>query len=155
MFAAVFAHQEAWRLYAFGKVQPALQCHVEDILQDFYIKCFLNWQQIPPEKTTHYLYSMLQNEIRAFFRKRKPTAEIRPHLIDRSHQTDLADASFLELVQATLDPLKQVLRESDFEIIWHRAYGYSTAEIAELMSISPGAVDSRIHRIRKKLRLLF
>lgn len=62
-------------------------------------------------------------------------------------ETPYEDAAFLELAQ-----LIDLLPEPDRTIVTAHAQGYSYAEIAQITSLSVGAVGMRLSRALRKLR---
>jgi RNA polymerase sigma factor (sigma-70 family) len=44
------------------------------------------------------------------------------------------------------------LKSSDAQLLWLKAHGFSSREIADLLHITSNAVDVRLHRLRLKLK---
>ncbi len=73
------------------------------------------------------------------------------YFVDMSYQPDdvLLDGELREVMEQAISDLPDGLR---LVFIWRELEGLSTAETAEVMDISEGAVKVRLHRARLKLR---
>jgi RNA polymerase sigma-70 factor (ECF subfamily) len=136
---------------------------VEDIVQDVFLKFYLNMHRIhPPDNLRPYLFRIARNacydELRRYGRDAGESlddepVEIRVSFIS-SHQQpkpdDLTHWMLLGMeVRTALDLLPEVQRQT---LVLYCEEGMSYAEIAEVMEVSIGTVKSRLHHAKKGLR---
>lgn len=102
-----------------------------------------------------WLYKIAQNEILLFYRKNK-TSQI--YLIDSNFLAEIGNETQFELrdnytlIKKAFDNLSDI----EMEMIEMKYFdGYSHEQIAEIMDISLSSSKTKIHRIIKKLQLIF
>lgn len=82
---------------------------------------------------------------------------------ERQREEAVDPACLAELAAETGDPLLEALREALFRLddnyreplVMQVILGYSTDEIAQALEMSSGAVLTRLHRAREKLKTMF
>jgi RNA polymerase sigma-70 factor, ECF subfamily len=131
----------------------------DDLSQEVFLKAYL---ALPKFKFRSefgtWLYRISVNHVRDFLRKRKRLNEVSLEtvgelpVLDDSEETrerekiELARKALLHRALETLTPkFRTVLTLRDIE-------GLSYEEIARILRVSPGTLDSRLHRARKSLR---
>ena len=123
----------------------------EDVTQDVFVRLITSSPKLEAGSEKAWLLKVAVNRCRDLWRsswmKRvvlgSPALELTPdpeHVDDRLMRQDLLQA---------VHSLAPVLRET---VLLFYYQGYSTAEIAEMLSLPEGTVSSRLNRARKKLQ---
>ena len=120
---------------------------VDDVVQTAWMRVvenFSKFHEIPREKRGGYLVIIVKNESLSLLRNRK-----REILTDEAQSEEVTDepndaTPIIDLIHAMPEIYRAVL---ELRFVEER----STKEIAELLKLSEGAVDMRIHRGRKLL----
>jgi len=146
-FVAVY-HQDMYRYAAWLSRDRAV---AEDVVQESLLRAWKSLDALrdaPAAK--HWLLTIVRREnARYFERRRLETVDV--DNLTPSQEALLADQPDHELddVRAAIYRLDDDYREP---LVLQVLMGYSTNEIAELMGLKQGAVLTRLHRARLKLR---
>ncbi len=125
----------------------------EDVVQEALLRAWKSLDALRDEAAAkQWLLTIVRREnARYFERKRLETVDI----------DNLSAAQTAELAEQS-DPRVDDMREAIFQLdddyreplVLQALLGYSTSEIAELMELKQGAVLTRLHRARHKLKEL-
>lgn len=112
---------------------------------------------VPEHHTTFGLYAKIciHRKIVDFFRKKKrpvPDCSIDKLCINPSIDAKLASA---ERFDSLMSESKTILSEFEYKVFGYHVYGYTTARISEILSVTAKAVDNAKNRIFRKLRKHF
>jgi len=135
-----------------------------DAAQDIFIKIYYGLHQFKPNaKFSTWLYRIMVNHCLNEIRARKRRSWLSKFTKDRDDfvepplpedETPVGEMEMLErkaAVEAAISALDEKLRTA---VILHKYQGLSYKEIADVQKISLSAVESRIHRAKKKLAIL-
>ncbi len=136
-------------LYRYGYWLCRDRFVAEDLVQETFTRAWKSWDKLRDDTAAKsWLYTILRNEhVRLFQRKRLD--------IDENQELDeLADHSTGSLVQELeiRDALRALAPGYREPLLLQILGGYSCAEIAGIMSLSEGAVMTRLTRARIALR---
>jgi RNA polymerase sigma-70 factor (ECF subfamily) len=128
----------------------------EDLAQDAFVKAYRAIERLPADANQRaWLYRIATNTALDCLRRRRLIAWL-PLFERDSHpatHTSFAEASLEAVaVQRTLGRLSPRYR---VPLVLYACQGLSTAEIARVLKISPGAVKTRLFRAREKFRRLY
>ncbi len=148
--------------YIAATILPDRDTYVEECVNDVYMKLWTHGAQYDEEQASFktYLKAITRNTALNYRKKLGRLEEV--------EHTDDADTLLEEYIDYSQNPeqavivreeivvLNQIIRslkKKDREIILRRFYYLqSTSQIAEAMELSETAVDSRISRLRKKMK---
>jgi RNA polymerase sigma-70 factor, ECF subfamily len=141
-------HQDMYRYAAWLSRDPAI---AEDVVQEAMLRAWKSLDGLREEDAAkQWVLTIVRREnARYFERKRLETVDIdnltpsQSAMLAQSSDTDLDD------VREAIYKLDDDYREP---LVLQVLMGHSTKEIAEMMDIKPGAVLTRLHRARIKLR---
>ncbi|MCL7455349.1 MAG: RNA polymerase sigma factor [Anaerolineae bacterium] len=128
----------------------------EDLAQDTFVKAYKALTRLPKDANARaWLYRISTNTALDWLRRRRLIAWL--PLFERDNhpaaQTSFTEASLESVaVQRTLARLSARYR---VPLVLYACQGLSTQEIAEVLSISRGAVKTRLFRAREKFRQLY
>jgi len=131
----------------------------DDLAQEVFIKAYLSLPRFQAKSEFGtWLYRVAVNHIKDFLRKNR----------ERLKEIPLQEAGDRVLASSDLGPEEQRLQEGRREIVQaalarlpekYRVIltlrdmdGFSYEDISRILKLSPGTVDSRLHRARRKLR---
>ncbi len=123
----------------------------EEVAQEALLRAWKSLDSLRDDAAAkHWLLTIVRREnARYFERKRLETVAI-------DSLTPAQSAMLAESDQSELDDLREAIYKLDDEyrepLVLQVLMGHSTKEIAELMGIKPGAVLTRLHRARLKLK---
>jgi RNA polymerase sigma-70 factor (ECF subfamily) len=137
-----------YRYAAWLSRDPAI---AEDVVQEAMLRAWKSLDALrEDEAAKQWVLTIVRREnARYFERKRLETVDIdnltasQSAMVAESSETDLDD------MQEAIYRLEDDYREP---LVLQVLMGHSTQEIAELMDIKPGAVLTRLHRARNKLK---
>ncbi len=141
-------HQDMYRFAAWLSRDTAV---AEDVVQEALLRAWKSLDSLRDDAAAkHWLLTIVRREnARYFERRRLETVDI-----------DNLTASQAALIAETPDGKIDDLREAIFRLedgyreplVLQVLMGYSTDEIAEMMGLKQGAVLTRLHRARHKLK---
>jgi RNA polymerase sigma-70 factor (ECF subfamily) len=141
-------HQDMYRYAAWLSRDKAV---AEDVVQESLLRAWKSLDALRDAAAAkHWLLTIVRREnARYFERRRLETVDVDD--LTPSQEALLADQPDHELddVRAAIYRLEDDYREP---LVLQVLMGYSTNEIAELMGLKQGAVLTRLHRARLKLR---
>ena len=127
-------------------------CHdrfaAEDLVQETFARAWKSWQELRDTGSVkHWLIAILRNEsARVHARKQIPIADEDVYELEIPEMPKMADD--LD-VRRRLDLLPRTYREP---LLLQVLGGFSCAEIASMLTISEGAVMTRLTRARQAMR---
>jgi RNA polymerase sigma-70 factor (ECF subfamily) len=135
---------------------------VEECINDVYLKIWTHGAKYDYEKASFktYLKAITRNTALNYLRKMKRLEELEGMDESDTLQSEYIDyrqnleqkVIYQEEVQV-LNKILLAMRKKDRELVLRRFYYLqSTKQIAEAMSMSENAVDSKLSRLRKKIR---
>jgi RNA polymerase sigma-70 factor (ECF subfamily) len=141
-------HRDMYRYAAWLCRDPAI---AEDVVQEALLRAWKSLDGLRDDAAAkQWVLTIVRREnARYFERKRLETVDI-------DNLTGSQAAMLAESSDSNLDDVRQAIYrlEDDYRepLVLQVLMGHSTKEIAELMDIRPGAVLTRLHRARNKLR---
>ena len=144
-------HKDMYRYAAWLSRDPGI---AEDVCQEALLRAWKSLDALRDDAAAkQWVLTIVRREnARWFERKRLETVDVdnltpaQSAMVAEGHDTDTDD------MRAALYALDDDYREP---LVLQVLLGHSTNEIAELMGIKPGAVLTRLHRARHKLREQF
>lgn len=123
----------------------------DDVIQDTFVQAFLHINRFRGgSSVATWLHRITVNEVLQRLRRQRRSEEKLHALPARSDVPDPADRTDLRLdldaALARLDPNERAL------LLLRGQQGLSYAEIADVLSLAPGTVASRLNRARARLR---
>ena len=141
-------HQDMYRYAAWLSRDTAI---AEDVVQEALLRAWKSLDNLRDESSAkQWLLTIVRREnARYFERKRLETVDI-------DNLTATQAALLAEEDNAELDDMRQAIYELDDEyrepLVLQVLMGYTTNEIAEQMGLKQGAVLTRLHRARARLK---
>ena len=132
----------------------------DDLAQEAFIKAYYALPRFQSRSGFGtWLYRIAINHVRDYLRKKSRMIQISIENIKESSILQ-EDKTMKEEKESTEEQRKQLVHQSIRSLpVKHQAIlslrdiqGFSYEEISKILKISPGTVDSRIHRARKMLR---
>jgi RNA polymerase sigma-70 factor (ECF subfamily) len=135
---------------------------VDDIVQQTVLKAFVHVDQFRYDSQFNtWLRAIAMNEIRQFHRERQrhaivqPSAEGEPFQVPDGHESAQAAFERKESAQALRRAITRLPQSYQAVIELRYLCGLSVAETARRLSVGIGAVKTRLHRARRRLRVAF
>ena len=141
-------HRDMYRYAAWLSRDPTI---AEDVVQEAMLRAWKSLDALrEDEAAKQWVLTIVRREnARYFERKRLETVDI-------DNLTPSQSAMVAESSDTDLDDVRQAIYrlEDDYRepLVLQVLMGHSTKEIAEMMDIKPGAVLTRLHRARIKLK---
>ena len=141
-------HRDMYRYAVWLSRDPAI---AEDVVQEAMLRAWKSLDALrEDEAAKQWVLTIVRREnARYFERKRLETVDI-------DNLTPSQSAMLAESSDTDLDDVREAIYKLDDDyrepLVLQVLMGHSTKEIAELMDIKPGAVLTRLHRARIKLR---
>jgi RNA polymerase sigma-70 factor (ECF subfamily) len=141
-------HRDIYRYAAWLSRDPAI---AEDVVQEAMLRAWKSLDALrEDEAAKQWVLTIVRREnARYFERKRLETVDI-------DNLTPSQSAMLAESSDTDLDDVREAIYKLDDDyrepLVLQVLMGHSTKEIAEMMDIKPGAVLTRLHRARIKLR---
>jgi len=132
----------------------------DDLAQEVFIKAFSGLPKFRGgSRFGTWLYQIAVNHTKDFLRKRPPLKQV-PYDEPMAGSPILEDETRTREADAEREKKKRIVREAiaglplkcRLILSLRDIQGYSYKEISRMLNISPGTVDSRIHRARKRLK---
>ncbi len=151
MTVDVFYRYLMWRYFL-------TEWDTQDLLSDFYLKCWKWLKSYNPEyKFETYVWSILKNHAKDFFKKKK-SIQLKDEHLDRESLIMQWEGEILNDLQKEYDydiihNSMQSLDESSYEVIYMRYIDeMSYEEISQFLWMSQDAVRQRLSRALKKIK---
>lgn len=141
-------HRDMYRYAAWLSRDPTI---AEDVVQEALLRAWRSLDALREEEAAkQWVLTIVRREnARYFERKRLETVDI-------DNLTASQAGMLAETADTDLDDVREAIYrlEDDYRepLVLQVLMGHSTKEIAELMGIKPGAVLTRLHRARSKLK---
>jgi len=144
-------HSDMYRFAVWLSRDPAV---AEDVVQEAMLRAWKSLDALRDDSAAkQWLLTIVRREnARYFERKRLETVDIDDLTASQAAMLAETDDSELDEVRRAIFRLEDDYREP---LVLQVLMGYSTEEIADLMEIRQGAVLTRLHRARNKLRDVF
>lgn len=144
------------RLYQFSKSILKIENEIDDILQEVFVKIWLNRQKIGNAETFNaYIFTVTKNELLNLIRKRLRDQTFRDQLFLRSVAEEYQPENQLEFeeIKAGIDQIVAKLPEKRRQIfILSRTDGLSNKEISQKLNISEKTVEDHITHAIKQIK---
>ncbi len=144
----VVFHQDMYRYAAWLCRDKAI---AEDVVQEALLRAWKSLDALRDDAAAkHWLLTIVRRENARYFERR------RLETVDIDNLTASQSAMLAEAPNEELRDLRDAIYELDSDyrepLVLQVIMGYSTNEIAELMGLKQGAVLTRLHRARIKLK---
>ncbi|MFV0378379.1 MAG: RNA polymerase sigma-70 factor [Mangrovibacterium sp.] len=144
------------KLYAFAKSFLKVEDNINDILQDVFVKLWMNREKINRVDTFNsYLFTIAKNTIVSYFRDktRDLQFETRIKAVLAENQLELHDELEYKELKSNIDAIIDQLPEKRKQIfILSREDGLSNNEISEKLGISVKTVEDHMTHALKFIR---
>jgi RNA polymerase sigma-70 factor (ECF subfamily) len=144
------------RLHHFSKSILKIEYEIDDILQDVFVKIWLNRQKIGNAETFNsYIFTITKNEVLNLIRKNLKDRTFRDELFLHSVAEEYQLQSEFEFdeIKATIDKIVSNLPEKRRQVfVLSRTEGLSNKEIAQQLNISEKTVEDHITHAIKYLK---
>ena len=142
------------RLYRFSKSILKMEDQIDDLLQEVFVKIWLNRHKIDrPETFNAFIFTITKNEVLNLIRSKLKEKSFRDALYLKSVAVEYLPVQQLEFeeVKSGIDRIVATLPERRQQIfLLSRMEGCSNKEIAKMLHISEKTVEDHIsHAIRK------
>ncbi len=142
------------RLHRFSKSILKIENDIDDILQEVFVKIWLNRQKIDKTETFNaFIFTITKNEVLNFIRSKLRDQSFKNELFLRSVAEEYQTQNHVEFneIKATIDKIVTKLPEKRLQIFHlSRTEGQSNKEIAKQLNISEKTVEDHItHAIRQ------
>ncbi len=141
-------HRDMYRYAAWLSRDPTI---AEDVVQEALLRAWKSLDALREEEAAkQWVLTIVRREnARYFERKRLETVDI-------DNLTQSQSAMLAESSDTDVDDVREAIYRLDDDyrepLVLQVLMGHSTKEIAEMMDIKPGAVLTRLHRARIKLK---
>jgi len=141
-------HRDMYRYAAWLSRDPSI---AEDVVQEAMLRAWKSLDSLREEDAAkQWVLTIVRREnARYFERKRLETVDI-------DNLTPSQSAMLAESTNTDLDDVREAIYKLDDDyrepLVLQVLMGHSTKEIAEMMNLKPGAVLTRLHRARIKLK---
>ena len=141
-------HQDMYRYAAWLSRDPAI---AQDVVQEALLRAWKSLDKLRDEGSAkQWLLTIVRRENARFFeRKRLETVDIDDLTPAQEALLGVAENNELDDMRTAIYELEDDYREP---LVLQVLMGYSTNEIAEQMGLKQGAVLTRLHRARARLR---
>ena len=144
-------HKDMYRYAAWLSRDPAI---AEDVVQEALLRAWKSLDALRDDAAVrHWLFTIVRRENARHFEKR------RLETVDIDELTPSQSAMLAATDDADLDEVRMAIFRLDDEyrepLVLQVLLGHSTGEIAELMNLRQGAVLTRLHRARIRLKQIF
>ena len=144
------------RLYHFSKSILKIETDIDDILQEVFVKIWLNRQKISNAATFNaYIFTITKNEVLNLIRSKLKDNAFRDKLYLKSIAIEYQDQNQLEIdeIKTGIDHIVEGLPEKRQHIfILSRTEGLSNKEIAQQLNISEKTVEDHITHAIKHIK---
>lgn len=120
----------------------------KDVVQSAFEKLWINREQVQPEKSKSYLFTIAYNQMIDHIRKQK-----RISLKDEFAESALGSGSIHHNAKRILDEALSKLSELQRSLVMLKDYeGYNYAEIGQITNLNESQVKVYLHRARLQLK---
>ena len=144
------------RLYHFSKSILKIENEIDDILQEVFVKIWLNRQKINNAETFNaYIFTITKNEVLNLIRNKLKDQAFRDELFIHSVAEEYQQQSRLEFeeIKAAIDQIVVNLPEKRRQVfVLSRTEGLSNKEITQQLNISEKTVEDHITHAIKQLK---
>ncbi len=144
------------RLYQFSRSILKIENEIDDILQEVFVKIWLNRQKIGNAETFNaYIFTITKNEVLNLIRKRLRDQTFRDQLFLRSvaEEYQLENQLEFEEIKTRIDQIVVKLPKKRQQIfILSRTNGLSNKEISDQLNISEKTVEDHITHAIKQIK---
>jgi RNA polymerase sigma-70 factor (ECF subfamily) len=120
----------------------------KDVVQSAFEKLWINREQVQPEKSKSYLFTIAYNQMIDHIRKQK-----RISLKDEFGESALSSGSINHNAKRILDEALSKLSELQRSLVMLKDYeGYNYAEIGQITNLNESQVKVYLHRARLQLK---
>lgn len=144
------------RLYHFCKGLIKLEHEIDDILQDVFLKIWLNRSKITsPDTFSAYIFTITKNNVISFIRIHEKEIKLKAGLQDNQILHDFESESkieYKELEQRVNNLLEQLPDTSKTVYDYSRKQGLSNKEISDKLGVSVKTVEYHITKTLKYLK---
>lgn len=144
------------RLHHFSKSILKIEYEIDDILQEVFVKIWLNRQKIGNAETFNsYIFTITKNEVLNLIRKNIKDQTFRDELFLHSVAEEYQPQSECEFdeIKATIEKIVSNLPEKRRQVfVLSRTEGLSNKEIAQQLNISEKTVEDHITHAIKYLK---
>jgi RNA polymerase sigma-70 factor (family 1) len=142
------------RLYHFSKSILKIENEIDDVLQDVFVKIWINRQKIGNAETFNsYLFTITRNEVLNLIRKNLKDRNFRDelYLLSVAEEYHTQNSVEFEEIKSRIDQIVAALPEKRQKVfILSRSEGLSNKEISQRLNISEKTVEDHMtHSIRK------
>ena len=145
------------RLYHFSRSILKIESEIDDILQDVFVKIWLNRHKISNAETFNsYIFTITKNEVLNVLRSKLKDQNFKNELFIRSVAEEYQNPTSVEFdeIKAGIDKIVAGLPEKRRHVfILSRTEGLSNKEIAQQLNISEKTVEDHITHAIKHLKL--
>lgn len=126
----------------------------EDVVQEALLRAWKSLDALRDEEAAkHWLLTIVRRENARYFERK------RLEMVDVDDLTPAQEALIAETEDEQLNELRQAIYrlEDDYRepLVLQVLMGYTTTEIAEVMGLKQGAILTRLHRARHKLKEVY
>ncbi len=141
-------HQDMYRYAAWLSRDRTV---AEDVVQESLLRAWKSLDSLRDESAAkHWLLTIVRRENARYFERR------RLETVDVDNLTPSQEALLADQPDHELDDMREAIFRLDDDyrepLVLQVLMGYSTSEIGELMGLKQGAVLTRLHRARLKLK---
>ena len=141
-------HQDMYRYAAWLSRDRTI---AEDVVQESLLRAWKSLDALRDDGAAkHWLLTIVRRENARYFERR------RLETVDVDNLTPSQEALLASTPDDTVDDMREAIYRLDDDyrepLVLQVLMGYSTNEIAELMGLKQGAVLTRLHRARHKLK---
>ena len=144
------------RLYHFSKSILKIETEIDDILQEVFVKIWLNRQKISSAETFNsYIFTITKNEVLNLIRSKLKDHTFKEELYLRSVAEEYQTQNHLEYneIKIAIDRLVEDLPEKRKQVfILSRTEGLSNKEIALQLNISEKTIEDHITHAIKHIK---
>lgn len=131
----------------------------EDLAMDTFVSCYQNFDKFDISKASFatWLYVVLNNRIKNYYRDKKTTDSIDDHTeLSDSFENDIVEAIHLSEMKKILENALLILDAQEQKLIRLKYFdGEKSTSISTKTGLSPGNVRVHLHRAIKKLKNYF
>ena len=141
-------YQDMYRYAAWLSRDPGV---AEEVVQEALLRAWKSLDALRDDEAAKpWLLTIVRRENARYFERRKPDT------VDIDNLSPAQSAMLAEREDPAIDEVRQAIFRLDDDyrepLVLQVLMGYSTSEIAETMELQQGAVLTRLHRARAKLR---